>query len=212
VWDDERLDEPAAAEFVGFEPQLRPLIQLRWAQHVAGLRPNSLLHHANELEKFLFGAERVSLALVTDHLRDLQHGRCFTVTRRCMAIGMSTTSFPGRGTATTVWRTSYSQTASAMGGSGPTLRVSCTSRTGSTGSLLAADSRRIFKTSARAEVGTKAESHTGRREDRVPVRDPCDPVLGSRRWASPRRPACRASRTFGSLTAARADSQPAVEL
>jgi hypothetical protein len=66
-----------ATYLVRFEPVLRPLIQQRWAQYVSKLRANSILYHVYELEQFLFGAERVSLALVVDYLRDLQHGRCF---------------------------------------------------------------------------------------------------------------------------------------
>jgi 5-methylcytosine-specific restriction endonuclease McrA len=72
-----RLRPGAANHLVRFEPLLRPLIQQRWAQHIAGLRANSILHHVYELEEFLFGAERVSLAPITNALRDLQSGRCF---------------------------------------------------------------------------------------------------------------------------------------
>ena len=68
---------PGTAYLVRFEPLLRPLIQQRWAQRVAGLRANAIVHHAYELEEFLFGAERVSLAPVTTALRELQGSRCF---------------------------------------------------------------------------------------------------------------------------------------
>jgi len=72
-----RLRPGVAGHLVRFEPLLRPLIQQRWAQHVAGLRANSILHHVYELEEFLFGADRISLAPVVNELRDLQGGRCF---------------------------------------------------------------------------------------------------------------------------------------
>lgn len=72
-----RLRPGAASHLVRFEPLLRPLIQQRWAQHVARLRANSMLHHVYELEEFLFGAGRISLGPVTNPIRDLQGGRCF---------------------------------------------------------------------------------------------------------------------------------------
>lgn len=52
---------------------LRPLIQRQWTAEVA--RINSL--EEAELQTFLFGAERVSLAAVRQPLLELQEGRCF---------------------------------------------------------------------------------------------------------------------------------------
>ena len=52
---------------------LRPLIQRQWAAMVA--RFNTLPDA--QLERFLFGAQRTSLALVRDPLRELQDNRCF---------------------------------------------------------------------------------------------------------------------------------------
>jgi 5-methylcytosine-specific restriction endonuclease McrA len=79
-----RLKHGAAVHLVRFEPLLRPLIQQRWAQHVAGLRANSMLSGVYELEAFLFGADRISLAPVTNALRDLQAGRCFYCRREVL--------------------------------------------------------------------------------------------------------------------------------
>ncbi|HXJ33289.1 MAG TPA: HNH endonuclease domain-containing protein [Candidatus Eisenbacteria bacterium] len=52
---------------------LRPLLQRAWAIKVAELNDRE----ESELERFLFGPERVSLAPVCDPLRDLQDDRCF---------------------------------------------------------------------------------------------------------------------------------------
>jgi hypothetical protein len=57
---------------------LRPLLQQRWSTKVAGL--NQLDEY--ELERFLFGAERVSLEVIRQPLRELQDDRCFYCSER----------------------------------------------------------------------------------------------------------------------------------
>lgn len=54
---------------------LRPVIEERWAAFVAARNPELMEHH--QLTRFLFGAERTSLARVTDPLRELQGDSCF---------------------------------------------------------------------------------------------------------------------------------------
>jgi hypothetical protein len=63
---------------------LRPLLQRGWAVKIAEL--NGLDDRL--LEKFLFGAERVSLAPVCDPLRELQDDRCFYCAGR-LGVGQS---------------------------------------------------------------------------------------------------------------------------
>lgn len=52
---------------------LRPLIHREWIRMVAQI--NKL--QETKLEKFLFGADRVSTAVIRNDLIDIQHGRCF---------------------------------------------------------------------------------------------------------------------------------------
>jgi hypothetical protein len=54
---------------------LRPLIQRQWAAMVA--RFNDDIVQDAQLERFLFGVERIPLTPVREGLRDLQSGRCF---------------------------------------------------------------------------------------------------------------------------------------
>ena len=58
---------------------LRPLLHREWASRVARL--NSELLENAELEKFLFGATRVSPARLRQDLADLQDGACFYCSR-----------------------------------------------------------------------------------------------------------------------------------
>jgi hypothetical protein len=69
------LVDGAGDLLVRFAPLLRPLVQRRWAEHVAGW--NDLQLRGVDLEVFLFGRERVSLEPVRRHLLDLQDNRCF---------------------------------------------------------------------------------------------------------------------------------------
>ncbi|RLB49337.1 MAG: hypothetical protein DRJ42_21205 [Deltaproteobacteria bacterium] len=70
-----RFMGPASEYLVQLAGLLRPLIQRQWAAMVA--RFNTDIVKDAELERFLFGVERISLAPVRNGLRDLQDGRCF---------------------------------------------------------------------------------------------------------------------------------------
>ncbi len=72
----EILFVPGAAEhLVRLAGLLRPLVQRHWASMVASL--NGDLVPDAQLEAFLFGEDRISLAPVRDVLAELQRGRCF---------------------------------------------------------------------------------------------------------------------------------------
>lgn len=64
-------------------PFLRPLVQSVWVTAVS--RFNAM--QEAELARFLFGAQRISLAPVTGALRELAKGRCFYCTRQVTAGG-----------------------------------------------------------------------------------------------------------------------------
>ncbi|MCK5690391.1 hypothetical protein KAI87_14025, partial [Myxococcota bacterium] len=55
---------------------LRPLIHREWARMVARIN-DEIFSDQNNIEEFLFGAERVSLQTITTPLRDAQNNRCF---------------------------------------------------------------------------------------------------------------------------------------
>jgi hypothetical protein len=64
--------------FRRFHPLLQDLVHGAWVRFVRTIPENrSLVGEANELEEFLFGSERASLAAFHPILRDLQGGRCF---------------------------------------------------------------------------------------------------------------------------------------
>lgn len=63
----------AASHLVRLAPLLRPLIKQKWVEMVGKL--NHL--EVAQLERFLFGADRVSLQPVRAPLLDLQNGSCF---------------------------------------------------------------------------------------------------------------------------------------
>ena len=54
---------------------IRPFVQREWADRVSRLNRN--LVQRNQLENFLFGANRIALGPVCNELRELQNGRCF---------------------------------------------------------------------------------------------------------------------------------------
>ena len=67
---------PGAAEhLIRMSPLLRPLIQRKWADLVAGL--NAACVAERRLDEFLFGTSRMSLAPLRGPLLELQDGRCF---------------------------------------------------------------------------------------------------------------------------------------
>lgn len=67
---------PGAAEaLVQIAGLLRPLIQRQWAAMVASV--NRTLVEDSQLEEFLFGIDRTSLARVRSDLTDVQDRRCF---------------------------------------------------------------------------------------------------------------------------------------
>ena len=73
-FDNRLLLRPAVAEnLVRLAGLLRPLFRRHWAMMVAGAND---LHEA-ELERFLFGAERIPLDAVRAPLLELQNARCF---------------------------------------------------------------------------------------------------------------------------------------
>jgi len=73
-FDNRLLLRPGVAEdLVRLAGLLRPLFRRHWAMMVAGAND---LHEA-ELERFLFGAERIPLDAVRGPLLDIQQGRCF---------------------------------------------------------------------------------------------------------------------------------------
>jgi hypothetical protein len=65
----------AAEALVQLAGLLRPLIQRQWAAMVASV--NRTLVEDSQLEEFLFGIDRTSLARVRSDLSDMQDGRCF---------------------------------------------------------------------------------------------------------------------------------------
>lgn len=74
AFDNRLLLKPGVgAALVALNGVLRPLVHRQWAMMVA--RVNGL--EESLLERFLFGADRVSLEPVRGKLRDLQDGRCF---------------------------------------------------------------------------------------------------------------------------------------
>lgn len=74
TFDNRLLLRPGVAEhLVRLNGVLRPLFRREWTLMVAGM--NGLPEA--ELERFLFGIDRVSLQVVRGDLRDLQNGRCF---------------------------------------------------------------------------------------------------------------------------------------
>ena len=153
---------PGVVDVDAFEPLLRPLIQQRWAQHVAGLRTNAIVRQAYELEVFLFGAERLVLGPVTEELRDLQAGRCFSCRDQSLATSStSTISSPGRATAitaSTIWST---PTAAVTAASPRTWRDLTTSRSGAGGFVQAILSRLISRTSRCACAGSASQVGPG---------------------------------------------------
>jgi len=67
---------PGAGEYlVRLAPLLRPAIQNKWVAQVA--RQNADLVDAHQLDEFLFGATRIDLTPVRDHLVEVQDRRCF---------------------------------------------------------------------------------------------------------------------------------------
>lgn len=58
---------------------LRPLVQRQWAEHIVALNRHEVpaLEQQEDLDRFLFGAERTDLAPVRSDLRELQDGLCF---------------------------------------------------------------------------------------------------------------------------------------
>ena len=67
---------PGAAEQLAvLATMLRPVVQRRWAAKVA--QYNGSVVQDAYLEDFLFGADRISLAPVREHLLELHDGRCF---------------------------------------------------------------------------------------------------------------------------------------
>jgi hypothetical protein len=67
---------PGAGEYlVRLAPLLRPAIQNKWVSQVA--RQNADLVDAHQLDEFLFGATRIDLTPVRDHLVEVQDRRCF---------------------------------------------------------------------------------------------------------------------------------------
>lgn len=69
------LVDGAAEALTALAGLLRPLVQREWLHFVA--RRNSDELDEFRVERFLFGADRTSLAAVRDPLLDHQHGRCF---------------------------------------------------------------------------------------------------------------------------------------
>src|SRR5208337_3703062 len=65
----------AAEQLVALASIIRPLVQRRWAAKVAQL--NKDVVKDAQLEEFLFGAKRISLAAVQDSLVELHNARCF---------------------------------------------------------------------------------------------------------------------------------------
>jgi 5-methylcytosine-specific restriction endonuclease McrA len=82
VFDNRLLLKPGVSlHLVRLNSVLRPLFRREWALMVAGM---NRLPQA-ELERFLFGVERVALDTVRRPLLDLQDGRCFYCDRRIAA-------------------------------------------------------------------------------------------------------------------------------
>jgi hypothetical protein len=64
--------------FRRFQPLLQDLVHGAWVRFLRSIPENrALVGEANELEEFLFGSERASLAAFQPILRDAQDGRCF---------------------------------------------------------------------------------------------------------------------------------------
>src|SRR5438094_10393379 len=112
---------------------LRPLIHHQWAVKVATL--NRLDEY--QLERFLFGAERVPLERVRGPIIELQEGRCFYCAERLASRAAGrrtwTTSSRGRATPTTASRTWSSRTRAATRRSATSSPRRRTSATGARG-------------------------------------------------------------------------------
>lgn len=80
----------AASHLVRLAPLLRPLIQHKWVEMVGKL--NNL--EIAQLERFLFGADRVSLQPVRAPLLELQRGACFYCGGRLRSDGDVDHFFP----------------------------------------------------------------------------------------------------------------------
>jgi hypothetical protein len=64
--------------FRRFHPLLQDLVHGAWVRFLRSIPENrALVGEANELEEFLFGSDRASLAAFHPILRDVQAGRCF---------------------------------------------------------------------------------------------------------------------------------------
>ncbi len=78
--DSVRLRPGVAEMLVRLEPLLRPAIQMKWADFVAGKNRDQV--DSKRLDEFLFGAERIDLSRVYEPLLELQRGKCFYCTSR----------------------------------------------------------------------------------------------------------------------------------
>ena len=103
-----RLRPGVAAHLLRAAALVRPLVQREWALAVSSFNDGLL---GDDLDEFLFGAERVSLTPVRAGLRELAASRCSTAAaRRATALRRSTTSCRGHATSTTASRTSSTRT------------------------------------------------------------------------------------------------------
>lgn len=73
-----RLQPGAAYCLRRFHPLVQGLARTRWVEHIkSNKRNNALLGEGQDLEAFLFGTSRQSLALIASGLRKLDGHRCF---------------------------------------------------------------------------------------------------------------------------------------